>query len=111
MVRLIDEHRNQYGVEPMCAVLPMAPSTNFRHKTLAAHPERRSARAQRDEELQAAIQRVWDTNYQVYGPRKVWRQLRREGRRVARCTVERLIRALAARGASDGFAPVHSGPR
>jgi transposase InsO family protein len=104
MVRLIDEHRNQYGVEPMCAVLPMAPSTYFRHKTLAAHPERRSARAQRDEELQAAIQRVWDANYQVYGPRRVWRHLRREGRRVARCTVERLMRALGLRGAVRGRA-------
>jgi transposase InsO family protein len=88
----------------MCAVLPMAPSTYFRHKTLAAHPERRSARAQRDEALQAAIQRVWDANYQVYGPRKVWRQLKREGLRVARCTVERLMRALGLRGAVRGRA-------
>lgn len=104
MVRLIDEHRDRYGVEPMCAVLPMAPSTYFRHQTLAAHPERRSARAQRDEELQAAIQRVWDANYQVYGPRKVWRQLKREGRRVARCTVERLMRAPGLRGAVRGRA-------
>ena len=104
MVRLIDEHRERYGVEPMCAVLPMAPSTYFRHKTLAAHPERRSARAQRDEELQAAIRRVWDANYQVYGPRKVWRQLTREGIRVARCTVERLMRALGLRGAVRGRA-------
>jgi transposase InsO family protein len=104
MVRLIDEHRERYGVEPMCAVLPMAPSTYFRHKTLAAHPERRSARAQRDEALQAAIQRVWDANYQVYGPRKVWKELRREGRRVARCTVERLMRAMGLRGAVRGRA-------
>ena len=104
MVRLIDEHRDQYGVEPMCAVLPMAPSTYFRHKTLAAHPERRSDRAQRDEELQAAIQRVWDDNYQVYGPRKVWKELRREGRRVARCTVARLMRTLGLRGAVRGRA-------
>jgi len=104
MVRLIDEHRERYGVEPMCAVLPMAPSTYFRHKTLAAHPERRSARAQRDEARQAAIQRVWDANYQVYGPRKVWRQLKREGIRVARCTVERLMRALGLRGAVRGRA-------
>ena len=104
MVRLIDEHRDQYGVEPMCAVLPMAASTYFRHKTLAAHPERRSARAQRDEARQAAIQRVWDANYQVYGPRKVWRQLKREGIRVARCTVARLMRALGLRGAVRGRA-------
>jgi putative transposase len=103
-VRLIDEHRERYGVEPMCAVLPMAPSTYFRHKTLAAHPERRSARAQRDEALQAVIQRIWDDNYQVYGPRKVWKELRREGRRVARCTVERLMRTLGLRGAVRGRA-------
>ena len=104
MVQLIDEHREQYGVEPMCAVLPMAPSTYFRHKDLVARPERRSARAQRDEALQAVIQRVWDDNYQVYGPRKVWKELRREGRRVARCTVERLMRALGLRGAVRGRA-------
>jgi transposase InsO family protein len=104
MVQLIDEHRERYGVEPMCAVLPMAPSTYFRHTTLAAHPERRSARAQRDEDLRAAIQRVWDDNYQVYGPRKVWKELRREGRRVARCTVERLMRAMGLRGAVRGRA-------
>jgi putative transposase len=88
MVQLIDEHREQNGVEPMCAVLPMAPSTYFRHTTLAEQPERRSARAQRDEALRVAIQRVWDAHYQVYGPRKVWNQPRREGLRVARCTVE-----------------------
>jgi len=104
MVQLIDEHREQYGVEPMCAVLPMAPSTYFRHKDLVARPERRSARAQRDEALRAVIQRIWDDNYQVYGPRKVWKELRREGRRVARCTVERLMRAMGLRGAVRGRA-------
>jgi len=104
MVQLIDEHRDQYGVEPMCAVLPMAPSTYFRHRALAEHPEQRSARAQRDEALRVAIQRVWDAHYQVYGPRKVWNQLRRDGLRVARCTVERLMRALGLRGAVRGRA-------
>ncbi len=104
IVRFIDEHRDRCGVEPMCAVLPMAPSTYFRHKDLVARPERRSARAQRDEALRAVIQRIWDDNYQVYGPRKVWKELRREGRRVARCTVERLMRAMGLRGAVRGRA-------
>jgi len=104
MVPFIDEHRERFGVEPMCAVLPMAPSTYFRHKSLAAHPEQRSARARHDEPLRAAIQRIWDANYQVYGPRKVWNELRREGHRVARCTVERLMRALGLRGAVRGRA-------
>ena len=82
-----------------CAVLPMAPSTYFRHNACETHPEPRSARARRDEELRAAIQRIWDANYQGYGPRKVWKELRREGRRVARCTVARLMRVLGLRGA------------
>jgi DNA-binding CsgD family transcriptional regulator len=92
MVRFIDDHRDTHGIESICAVVPIAPSTYFRHKTRSADPTRRSARAQRDDELRAAIQRVWDDNQQVYGPRKVWRQLRREGVRVARCTVEWLAR-------------------
>ena len=104
MVRLIDEHRERYGVEPMCAVLPMAPSTYFRSKACETHPEQRSARARRDEDLRTAIQRVWDAHYQVYGPRKVWKQLRREGIRVARCTVERLMGAMGLRGAVRGRA-------
>jgi len=104
MVRLIDEHRERSGVEPMCAVLPIAPSTYFRHHAEQRDPARRSKRAQRDDALREAIQRVWDDNFQVYGPRKVWQELRREGRRVARCTVERLMRALGLRGAVRGRA-------
>jgi len=104
LVQLIDEHRERYEVEPMCAVLPMAPSTYVRHKALAAHPEQRLARAPRDEALQAAIQRVWDANSQVYGPRTVWRQLRRRGLRVARGSVERLMRAMGLRRTMRGRA-------
>jgi transposase InsO family protein len=104
MVRFIDDHRDTHGIESICAVVPIAPSTYFRHKTRSADPTRRSARAQRDDELRAAIQRVWDDNQQVYGPRKVWRQLRREGVRVARCTVERLMRAMGLHGAVRGRA-------
>jgi transposase InsO family protein len=104
MVGFINDHRDQFGVEPMCAVLPIAPSTYFRHQAARVDPARRSARAQRDEELRGAIQRVWDAHYQVYGPRKVWRQLQREGIAVARCTVRRLMRAMGLAGAVRGRA-------
>ena len=98
MVTFIDQHRATYGVEPICAVLPIAPSTYFLRKGSSKPPAQRSARQRRDDELRAAIQRVWDDNDQVYGPRKVWKQLRRDGHRVARCTVERLMRAMGLRG-------------
>jgi len=104
MVRFIDQHRDTYGVEPICAVLPIAPSTYFLRKTQQQDPTTRSARARGDDDLRAAIQRVWDENQQVYGPRKVWKQLRREGHRVARCTVERLMREMGLRGAVRGRA-------
>jgi len=104
MVRFIDQHREVYGVEPICAVLPIAPSTYFRWKTQQHDPTTRSKRAQGDHELGAAIQRIWDANEQVYGAEKVWRQLRRDGHRVARCTVERLMRQLGLRGAVRGRA-------
>ena len=104
MVQFIDDQRDAYGVESICPVVPIAPSTYFWHKARHADPTRRSARDQRDDEWRQEIQRVWDDNQQVYGPRKVWRQLRREGHRVARCTVGRLMRALGLRGAVRGRA-------
>jgi len=104
MVAFIDQHRESSGVESICAALPIAPSTYFRHKTQQQEPTKRSKRRQHDDELRAAIQRVWDENQQVYGPRKVWKQLRREGIRVARCTVERLMREMGLRGAVRGRA-------
>jgi putative transposase len=104
MVAFIDQHRDTSGVEPICAVLPIAPSTYFLRKAQQQDATTRSARAQRDEELRVAIQRIWDANEQVYGPRKVWRQLRREGERVARCTVERLMRTMGLRGVVRGRA-------
>ena len=104
MVAFIDQHRDAYGVEPICAVLPIAPSTYFLRKAQQEDATTRSPRARRDEERRTAIQRVWDENDQVYGPRKVWRQLRREGVRVARCTVERLMRAMGLRGVARGRA-------
>ncbi len=104
MVRFIDQHRGQYGVEPICRLLPVAPSTYFLRKAQEHEATKRSARARRDDELRPEIQRVWDEHEQVYGPRKVWRQLRREGIRTARCTVERLMHAMGLRGTVRGRA-------
>ncbi len=104
MVRFIDDHRATYGVEPICAVLPIAPATYFRCHAQREDPTHRSARARRDDELRIQIQRVYDANFQVYGPRKVWRELRRGGVDVARCTVERLMRAMGVAGVVRGRA-------
>ena len=104
MVTFIDAHRGTYGVEPICEVLPIAPATYFRHKTEQAHPARRSERAQRDDWLTTQIQQVWDENFGVYGARKVWRQLTRDGIAVARCTVERLMRQMGLQGVVRGRA-------
>ena len=89
MVAFVDAHRVTHGVEPICAQLPIAPSVYYAHKAQHADPTRSSLRRQRDVELSQAIGRVYNDNFQVYGARKVWRQLRREGFTVARCTVER----------------------
>jgi hypothetical protein len=104
MVAFIDDHRKAYGVEPICRVLPIAPSTYFRHKAHQADPSRRSARAIRDEELHAIIRRIWEENHRVYGPRKVWKQMGREGLHEARCRVRRLMRELGLAGAVRGRA-------
>ena len=89
-----DDHRDVYGVEPICKVLPIAPSTYYAHSAQRRDPARRSCRAQRDEVLRSEVARVFAQNFEVYGVRKVWRQLMREGVDVARCTVERLMREL-----------------
>jgi len=102
MVRFIDDHRADYGVEPICRQLPIAPSTYYEAKAQQADLTRRAARVQRDEVLRAEINRVWKTNRCVYGARKVWRQLHREQHPVARCTVERLMRELGIAGAVRG---------
>lgn len=104
MVQFIDDHRDTFGVDPICAVLPIAPSTYHRHRQQRQDPTQRSRRAQRDDVLRPEIQRVWDQNHQVYGPRKVWKQLRREGIGAARCTVGRLMRGLGLAGAVRGRA-------
>jgi len=92
MIAYINEKRASYGVESICKVLPIAPSTYYDHKTKQRQPDKRSSRAKQDESLTADIQRVWEDNYRVYGVRKVWRQLKREDVDVARCTVERLMK-------------------
>lgn len=102
MVAFIDAHRAEYGVEPICAELPIAPSTYYAHKARQADPGRLPPRVVRDAELCTAIRRVWEENFQVYGARKVWKQLRREGRPVARCTVERLMGRLGLQGVVRG---------
>jgi len=84
MVAVIDDHREARGVEPICKVLPIAPSTYHAHAAKRADPGKLSARARRDADLQTEIKRVWEANFQVYGVRKVWRQLKREGFDVAR---------------------------
>jgi transposase InsO family protein len=104
MVGFIDDHRKVYGVESICAVLPIAPSTYFRHKAQQGDPARRAARARRDDELRAIIRRIWTEHFQVYGPRKVWRQMGRENLRVARCRVRRLMREMGLAGAVRGRA-------
>jgi len=98
MVSFIDEQRDAYGVEPICRVLPIAPSTYFEQKGREADPQRLPARLVRDRELLAEIERVWKENHSVYGARKVWLQLRREDFDVARCTVERLMAQMGLRG-------------
>jgi len=104
MVSFIDDQRNEYGVEPICAVLPIAPSTYHGHKALQVHPERRCRRARRDEVLRERIRQVWEENFAVYGVRKVWRELKRKHREepVARCTVARLMGELGLQGAVRG---------
>ena len=102
MKDFIDKHRATFGVEPLCKVLQIAPSAYRRHAALLREPQKRCARARRDEVLMPQIQRVWQANMQVYGADKVWRQLAREGVVVARCTVERLMRSMGLRGVMRG---------
>ena len=102
MTAFIDEHREVYGVEPICRVLPIAPSTYHERVAQRRDPSRMSARAQRDQVLKPEVLRVFAENFGVYGVRKVWRQMNREGWGVARCTVERLMRDLGLQGVIRG---------
>ena len=94
MIAFIDDHREAYGVEPICKVLPIAPSTYHEHAAKRTDPAKLSARAKRDVSLRVEVRRVFAENFEVYGARKVWRQLRREGFDIARCTVERLMQSM-----------------
>ncbi len=102
MVDFIEAHRDAHGVEPICTVLPIAPSTYYDHLAKRANPARLSDRARRDAALRPEIERVWEENWRVYGVRKVWRQLVREGFDVARCTVARLMKDMGIRGIIRG---------
>ena len=102
MIAFVEDHRAEYGIEPICKVLPIAPSTVYAHAARRADPDKASARSRRDAGLCKEIGRVWRENFQVYGVRKVWRQLGREGIAVARCTVARLMRSMGLQGAVRG---------
>jgi transposase InsO family protein len=102
MVTFIDDHRDEYGVESICSVLPIAPSTYYEREARRKNPELLPARAKRDAELRTEITRVWHEQQEVYGVRKLWKQLKREGFDVARCTVARLMSDLGLRGAVHG---------
>jgi putative transposase len=98
----IDQHRNLYGVEPICKVLQVAPSAYRKYAARCRQPELRSRRAQMDEQNKVNIYRVWEQNFQVYGARKIWWQMNRQGQCIARCTVERLMRDLEIEGVRRG---------
>ena len=102
MMSFIDRHREEYGVEPICAQLPIAPSTYYAHKARERDPSLAPPRVQRDAVLKPEVRRVWDENFQVYGVHKTWKQLNREQWAVARCTVERLMRDMGIRGVVRG---------
>jgi transposase InsO family protein len=116
MFRYIEEHKDRFGVEPICKQLPIAPATYYELKARERDPARLPARARRDVELKPQIQRVWDQNMSVYGARKTWKQLNNEHIRVAKCTVQRLMRNMGLCGVVRGKAfkttvPDHSAQR
>ncbi|MCE8430613.1 IS3 family transposase [Rhodovulum sulfidophilum] len=116
MVAFIEDQRVVYGVASICRVLPIAPSTFYHCLACRADPSKASSRSRRDTELRPETKRVWDENYQVYGVRKAWHHLKREGFSLARCTVERLMKQIGIRGAVRGKAlkttiPETSAPR
>ena len=102
MIAFIDDHRRAHGVEPICKVLPIAPSTYHAHVAKRRDPAKLSPRARQDAALKIEVRRVFDENFSVYGVRKVWRQLKREGFDVARCTVSRLMRDMGLQGVIRG---------
>ena len=105
MTEFIEENRDPYGVESICSVLPIAPSTFYERQIRWRNPDRLPSRAKREAALRGEIDRVWRENRRVYGAPKVWKQLNREDLPVARCTVERLMRAMGLRGVVRGKKP------
>ncbi len=110
MTDFIEEHRRVFGVEPICRLLPIAPSTYHQRAAVARKPERASARAKTDAALRPEIARVFEENRKLYGPRKVWRALLREGFDVARCTVERLLKRMGLQGVVRGRKIITTNP-
>ena len=101
-MRFVEAHRGEYGVEPICRELGIAPSTYYENRAKEANPERQSNRSKRDKELREEIKRVWSENNCVYGAEKIWRQMNRESIEVARCTVERLMDSIGLQGIVRG---------
>ncbi|MQQ10596.1 IS3 family transposase [Epibacterium sp. SM1979] len=105
MIAFIEDHRADHGVEPICRVLPIAPATFYDNMAKRADPSRLSDRAKRDEQLKPEIERVFEENLKVYGVRKVWHQMHREGFDIARCTVARLMKDIGIEGVIRGKKP------
>ena len=110
MMDFIDEHREMYGVEPICRTLQFAPSTYYDRRAIMRDPDRASARAKSDAALSVKIDAAWEDNRKLYGARKIWHVLRREGEDVARCTVERLMRSLGIKGVVRGKKVITTNP-
>jgi hypothetical protein len=110
MIAFIEEHRGTYGVEPMCEILQIAPSTCYDRRAIARDPDLTSSRAKSDAALSLRIDAAWQDNRKLYGARKIWHVLRREGENVARCTVERLMRSLGIRGVVRGKKVITTNP-
>ena len=110
MIAFIEEHRVQFGVEPMCKMLQIAQSTYYERRAIGRDPERASARAKSDADLCIKIDAAWQDNRKLYGARKIWHVLRREGEDVARCTVERLMRGLGIKGVLRGKKVITTNP-
>ena len=110
MIAFVEENRTIFGVEPICRVLPIAPSTFYAHLSVMRDPERASNRAKHDTGHCKDIERIWKDNRQVYGARKVWHVLQREGKDIARCTVERLMKVMGLQGAVRGKKVITTNP-
>jgi len=110
MTAFIEEHREMYGVEPICRTLQFAPSTYYDRRAIMHHPDRASVRAKSDAALSVKIDAAWDANRKLYGARKIWHVLRRQGEDAARCTVERLMRRLGIRGVVRGKKVITTSP-